>query len=467
MSRISRFLSSLFRRRRASLTPVGSESVPATEVGNASSIRTILFLSANPASTELLDLGKEHFAISRCLERASKKHAFQVVAETAVTDDDLRRALLKFEPEIVHFSGHGSGRGGLVFEDAGEPLFVSGGALAGLLGLCSGHVKCVVLNACYSSVEARSIGSAVQYVIGMDRAIGDIAALKFSVGFYDALVSGRTYPDAFRFGSNAISLRGIPESLTPTLISREENETDKRINPRAILESRVASVQELISLLDFRADMILSGVEGDPSITPFERVRDMKPGNPIAGFGEVHGDFAGRFEELHERNKQALIDGHLVLSHELTARIRDLLSEQYKSAHSCCYTGLSREEVPLTHTISGQYAYDYSSQYPGPLPAHLKREPNEIILMWRREEEERRAREEEERVLWERRQAEEALRAAERRKRLETIHDLRRAAIKNGIVKEGERCPKCGFSYAWTGTECYICHHSREDVRRH
>ena len=85
-----------------------------------------------------------------------------------------------------------------------------------LLDLCSQHVKCVVLNACYSEVQAQPIGSAVEYVIGMSRAIGDRAAIKFSTGFYDALASGRSYTDAFRFGCNAISLRGIPESLTPT-----------------------------------------------------------------------------------------------------------------------------------------------------------------------------------------------------------------------------------------------------------
>src|SRR5262249_17885155 len=152
------------------------------------------------------------------LERASKRHNLRVVLEVAVTDDDLRRALLEYGPEIVHFSGHGAGRQGLVFEEFGEPLFISGDALAGLLGLCLNHVRCVVLNACYSDVQARSVGSVVDFVIGMSRAIGDTAAIKFSTGFYDALASGRSYADAFHLGCNAISLRGIPESLTPTLL---------------------------------------------------------------------------------------------------------------------------------------------------------------------------------------------------------------------------------------------------------
>ncbi len=198
---------------------------PAAEMSDAASARTILLVAANPASTQALDLRGEHCAISQCLERAPKQHTLRVVAETAVTDDDLRRALLKHEPEIVHFSGHGAGNAGLVFEEAGEPLFISGDALATLLGLCSNHVKCVVLNACYSEVQAQSISSVVDFVVGMSRAIGDIAAIKFSIGFYDAIAFGRSYTDAFHFGCNAISLRGIPESLTPTLI------VNNRANP--------------------------------------------------------------------------------------------------------------------------------------------------------------------------------------------------------------------------------------------
>src|SRR5262249_31741488 len=150
---------------------------------------------------------------------------------------------------------------------------ISGDALSGLFGLCSSHVKCVVLNACYSDVQAQSIGSVVEYVIGMSRAIGDRAAIKFSTGFYDALASGRSYTDAFHFGCNAISLRGIPESLTPTLIVKNLLQSDeplsrinKMIEPqvsniRQFEKAQDPSIQELISVLDFRADMILSWIE--------------------------------------------------------------------------------------------------------------------------------------------------------------------------------------------------------------
>ena len=54
----------------------------------------------------------------------------------------------------------------------------------------------------------------------MSKAIGDQAAIKYSLGFYDGIVSGRGYEDAFDLGRNAIDLRGIPEHETPVLLKK-------------------------------------------------------------------------------------------------------------------------------------------------------------------------------------------------------------------------------------------------------
>jgi hypothetical protein len=90
-------------------------------------------------------------------------------------------------------------------------------ALAELFALCVGHVECVVLNACFTEDQANAISQHIPIVVGMRKEIGDAAAVKFAIGFYDALGAGRTYEDAFKFGCNAIDLKGIPESLTPIL----------------------------------------------------------------------------------------------------------------------------------------------------------------------------------------------------------------------------------------------------------
>ena len=95
---------------------------------------------------------------------------------------------------------------------------VSGAALANLFGLFRDRVVCVVLNACYSAQQAQEIVKHIPYVVGMNRAIGDIAARKFSQGFYRAIWDNRSIEEAFTSGKNAIELDGIPEELTPVLL---------------------------------------------------------------------------------------------------------------------------------------------------------------------------------------------------------------------------------------------------------
>jgi hypothetical protein len=51
----------------------------------------------------------------------------------------------------------------------------------------------------------------------MNEAIGDEAAIKFAVGFYDAVAAGRDFEEAFAFGKSAIGMANIPEELTPVL----------------------------------------------------------------------------------------------------------------------------------------------------------------------------------------------------------------------------------------------------------
>ena len=57
-------------------------------------------------------------------------------------------------------------------------------------------------------------------MIGMDREIGDQAAIEFAVGFYGAIGAGKDYERAFKMGCNAIHLAGINEHHTPKLLRK-------------------------------------------------------------------------------------------------------------------------------------------------------------------------------------------------------------------------------------------------------
>lgn len=147
-------------------------------------ITKILILAANPKDTIKLRLHEEVREIEEGLRRSKQRDQFVIKSRWAVRPHDLRRAILDFEPQIVHFCGHGDADGGLVLENLiGQPQSVKPEALAGLFDLFTGQVKCVLLNACYSEKQADAIIQHIDHVIGMKWAIGDQAAIQFAVGF--------------------------------------------------------------------------------------------------------------------------------------------------------------------------------------------------------------------------------------------------------------------------------------------
>ncbi|PLZ97918.1 adenylate cyclase [Fischerella thermalis CCMEE 5268] len=183
-------------------------------------MKKILIISANPKNTSKLRLDEEVREIEAGLQRSKGRDQFEIICKWAVRTDDLRRALLDYEPQIVHFSGHGAGAQGLALENnAGEMQLVSTESLARLFKFFQDQVECVFFNACYSEAQAQAIHQHINYVIGMNQKIGDRAAIEFAVGFYDALGAGRTYEEAYELGCASIDLEGIPESSTPILKS--------------------------------------------------------------------------------------------------------------------------------------------------------------------------------------------------------------------------------------------------------
>ncbi len=183
----------------------------------SNSRKTILVLASSPTNEARLRLDKEVREIDEGLRRSQHREKFTLQQRWAVRPDDLRRALLDFNPEIVHFCGHGSGDDGLALEnDAGLAQLVPTEALVNLFKrFATRGLECVVLNACYSEIQANAIAQHIDYVVGMNSKIGDDAAIKFAVGFYDELGAGWSYEDAYNGGCDAIALQGIPEEHTP------------------------------------------------------------------------------------------------------------------------------------------------------------------------------------------------------------------------------------------------------------
>jgi CHAT domain-containing protein len=187
----------------------------------------ILFLAANPVDGEPLKLDEEVRAIDGALREAQYRDRFEIEQQWAVRADDLQRALLRWRPDIVHFSGHGAASSELVLADeSGGGRVVPGNDLARLFSLLSDDIRCVVLNACYSDTQAKAIAESIDCVVGMTNAVGDDAAILFATGFYRGLGYGRDVRTAFELGTNLIGLQGVPDVDVPHLVARNVKAED-------------------------------------------------------------------------------------------------------------------------------------------------------------------------------------------------------------------------------------------------
>jgi hypothetical protein len=181
---------------------------------------TILIVSASPLNQDRLRLGAEVRDIRHALRRSRNREDWKIESNEAITVDDLRRALLDHSPTVLHFSGHGGGHSGLCFEDAnGASNPAHAEPLARLLHHFKSQLKCVFLNACYSEVQSESIRTEIDYVIGMNAAVSDTSATKFSVSFYDALFAGTDFRTAFDLGCTALDLNNMPDSEVPVFMT--------------------------------------------------------------------------------------------------------------------------------------------------------------------------------------------------------------------------------------------------------
>lgn len=204
----------------------------------------ILFLAANPKDTPQIRISEEIRTIDERLRTTALGHHFELNQCWAVRAADLPEALLRYKPNIVHFSGHGSASGQIILEDkSGMTQPVSSQALSDLFQILTDEVQCVVLNACYSESQARAIARHVECVVGMPRAIDDSSAIAFAAGFYRGLGWGRTIETSFRLGCNEIDLSSLRGTDKPILLPKPGVDVTKMylVEPDIPTESKVSS----------------------------------------------------------------------------------------------------------------------------------------------------------------------------------------------------------------------------------
>jgi hypothetical protein len=188
----------------------------------------ILFLAANPDGTSALKLGEECAEIQRELKMTPHRDDFHFESGWAVGIDELMRHLTELDPLVVHFSGHGDRSAGLLLQgEQGQTQPVSARALALMVEAAARSVRVVVLNACYTTVQADALRAKVDCVVGMSGAIGDAAARAFAIRFYGALGNRRSIGNAVAQGIAALAAKQFPDEVLPRCVTRDGIDADQ------------------------------------------------------------------------------------------------------------------------------------------------------------------------------------------------------------------------------------------------
>lgn len=182
----------------------------------------ILFLAANPVDTPPRRIDDEIRAIDERIQLTEFRELFDISYHLAVRVADLQSLLMRHNPNIVHFSGHGAETHEIILRSTtGKGRRVPVAALGGLFAILNAGLQCVVLNACYTDKQAVEIAKHVPCVIGVSKRLGDKAAIVFAAYFYNALGFGKSVKVAFDLARNQIAMEFPGQEDQPVLLGRD------------------------------------------------------------------------------------------------------------------------------------------------------------------------------------------------------------------------------------------------------
>jgi hypothetical protein len=227
-------------QKQANLHTEISKSPLVIDLSRLPSKIKVLFLAANPQDLKnQLRLDEEIRLITERVRASDYRDSVELISKWAVRPTDVLQALNEHKPHIVHFSGHGSDTGELVFLDInGNAKFVSKEAIVATMSTLADNIRVVVFNSCFSARQAEAVTRYIDAAIGMNTEIGDEAARVFAAQFYSAIGFGRSMRQAFDQAIAALMMEGISEDKVPELFMRDMVDANELIlvKPTGIVE---------------------------------------------------------------------------------------------------------------------------------------------------------------------------------------------------------------------------------------
>jgi len=183
---------------------------------------TVLFFASNPKGVVQLGLDEEARMIEESIRKSEYRDKVEFISKWATQTTDILQGINEVNPDIIHFSGHGTDNNEMVLQNSdGSPKIVSKEAISYVISTVSDKVKLVFFNSCFSSGQAEAVTKCIDSAIGMVNPMGDRAACVFATQFYSSLVFGHSLEKAFAQAIGMLMLEGIGEENTPRLYLRE------------------------------------------------------------------------------------------------------------------------------------------------------------------------------------------------------------------------------------------------------
>ena len=229
----------------------------------------ILIVSTNPWGTSRILVAEEAREIYKRIHEGRYRDRFELHNHCAVKPVDLQRLLLTYEPQIVHFSGHGSKSQRFLLNGTfGRAQAVDQHGLTEVFAMYNQHVRLVLLNACFTKAQARSISEVVDYSIGVDRPIGDKVSVAFAGAFYRALGFGKSVTDAFKSARAEVALTKMPGSRGIELFVRDgiddgdpfpQIEPDRHLPATSTNAGNANAIVEVTTIKTIRQTILVRG----------------------------------------------------------------------------------------------------------------------------------------------------------------------------------------------------------------
>jgi hypothetical protein len=173
----------------------------------------ILFLSANPWTTSRILVDEEAREVFEKLQEGTHRDRFELYKHAAIRPIDLQRLLMMYEPHIVHFSGHGSKKQKIILGGTpGRGKEVDRQGLVEVFALYKNHLRLVLLNACFTRTQARSLAEVIDYAVGTGKGMGDKGGVAFAGAFYRALGFGKSVKESFESAKAELGLTKMPRT---------------------------------------------------------------------------------------------------------------------------------------------------------------------------------------------------------------------------------------------------------------